>query len=70
MAKIKTVNGVLTKEDTSITDVVIDGGLGIVKAFSKDDTYYSGATVATAQGVGIVAGLFLAAKFPQVNVFA
>lgn len=69
MSKItKAEDGSLVETETGITDALVDGALGILK-FGKTDVHYDGNTVAAAEAIGLVGGMFLAAKMPQYNPF-
>lgn len=71
MAKITTsATNELVLVETSLGGDVMDGALGLTKFMaSSKGTYYNGNVVATAQAVGIAAGMYVAVKFPKANPF-
>lgn len=70
MAKvIKAEDGSFVEEETGMIDTVVDGALAITK-FGDSKSFYSGSTLAVAQGVGVAAGLYVGAKHPNLNPFA
>lgn len=72
MAKVKTVDGNLVEEETSLGTDVVDAVLAPVRAFmSEEGTYYSGRVVGMASigyGIGgLIAGHKFGHKIPLLN---